>query len=116
MRHGFEPSVFVRQIRHESGFQPHVKSPVGAQGIAQIMPGTAKAWGVNPHDPQAALNAAAKAMAGYVRTYRRAGYSKVEAYRLALAAYNAGPGAVAKYGGIPPYRETQNYIKVIMKG
>lgn len=108
-QYGIDPSVFVNQIRAESGFNPNAVSPAGARGIAQIMPATARGWGVNPDDPVAALDAAAKNMARYVKSYGGD-------YRKALAAYNAGPGAVQKYGGVPPYKETQNYIKKILGG
>jgi hypothetical protein len=103
-RYGLNPGVFVRQIRQESGFNPNARSPAGAQGIAQIMPATAKGWGVNPNDPVAALNAAAKHMARYVKQYG--------SYRDALVAYNAGPGRVGQ--SLPA--ETQNYIKTILGG
>lgn len=101
-KHGVDPNVFVRQIRQESGFNPNVVSPAGARGIAQIMPATARSWGVNPDDPRAALNAAARNMAKYVKAYG--------SYRDALVAYNAGPGRVGK----PLYAETANYIKRIL--
>lgn len=101
-RYGLNPNVFVRQIRAESGFNPRVVSSAGARGIAQIMPATARGWGVNPDDPNAALNAAAKNMASYVRKYG--------SYRNALVAYNAGPGRVGK----PLYSETANYIARIL--
>ncbi len=100
------PELFVRQIAAESGMQPCVYSPVGAIGIAQIMPDTADGWGVDPYLPERALRAAARAMKRY-----HAQYGDI---RLALAAYNAGPGAVARFGGVPPYRETQDYIRKIM--
>lgn len=102
--HGINPDFFVRQIRQESGFNPNARSPAGAIGIAQIMPATAKGWGVDPTNPVAALNAAAAAMGKYVRQFG--------SYRDALVAYNAGPGAVGK----PLPAETQNYIKVILGG
>lgn len=104
-----DPAMFVRQIHAESGFRPNAKSPAGATGIAQIMPATAKGWGVNPNDPKASLDAAARAMAKYIKSYK-GDYAK------ALAAYNAGVGNVAKYGGVPPFAETQNYIKKILNG
>lgn len=104
-KYGLDPSVFARQINAESGFNPRARSRVGAQGIAQIMPGTAKAWGVNPMDPVAALDAAAKNMAAYVRKYG--------GYENALRAYNAGPGAIEKSKS---YAETNNYVKKILGG
>jgi soluble lytic murein transglycosylase-like protein len=114
IRHGLNVSLFLAQIRQESGFNPNARSCVGALGIAQIMPATARSWGVNPHNPYEALNGAAKAMAGYYKTYRNQGYTHSASYRMALAAYNAGPGAVHRYKGVPPYRETQRYVKNIM--
>jgi hypothetical protein len=103
-RYGLDPNVFVRQINQESGFNPSARSPKGATGIAQIMPDTAKGWGVDPTDPIASLNAAAKNMASYVKQFG--------SYKNALIAYNAGPGAVGK----PLYAETANYIKTILGG
>lgn len=98
IKHGYDPELFVRQINQESGFNPVAKSGVGAQGIAQIMPMTAKGWKVNPADPVASLDAAAKNMASYYSTYKRNGHDDTSAKALALAAYNAGPGNVARYG------------------
>lgn len=93
-------------LKQESGFNPNAVSPVGAQGIAQFMPGTAKGMGINPYDPEQSINGAAK--------YLRTSWDKFGKPELALAAYNAGGGAVNQYGGIPPYKETQNYVKNIM--
>lgn len=114
--YGIDPDLFINQIRQESGFNTNARSPVGATGIAQIMPATAKSWGVNPNDPVASLDAAAKNMAGYINTYTKQGHDPRTAHAMALAAYNAGPGAVQKYKGVPPYAETQNYVKRIMGG
>lgn len=101
------PGLFVRQIAAESGMQPCAVSGAGAIGIAQIMPATARSWKVDPWLPADALRVAAKQMARYERQYG--------SYRLALAAYNAGPGAVARFGGVPPYAETRHYIDKIMR-
>lgn len=101
-KYGIDPGLFTAQIQQESGFNPTARSPAGAQGIAQIMPATARGWGVNPLDPIAALDAAARNMAAYSKKYG--------GYRNALIAYNAGPGRVGK----PLYAETANYIKRIM--
>lgn len=106
---GIDADIFERQIGAESNFNPNAGSPAGAQGIAQIMPATAKGWKVDPMNPTAALNAAAKAMGKYLNSYGGD-------WKRALAAYNAGVGAVAKYNGVPPYAETQNYIKKILGG
>jgi soluble lytic murein transglycosylase-like protein len=81
---GIDPDVFLRQINQESGFNPGAHSGAGAIGIAQIMPGTAAGWGVNPNDPKASLRAAAQHMAQYSKQYG--------GMRNALVAYNAGPG------------------------
>lgn len=107
-RHGIDQDIFARQIKQESGFNPTAKSPAGAMGIAQIMPATAKGWNVDPMDPKAALDAAAKNMRVYLDKYN-GDWAK------ALSAYNAGPGAVDKYNGVPPYSETQNYVKIILQ-
>jgi soluble lytic murein transglycosylase-like protein len=112
--HDIEPTVFLAQIRQESNFNQHARSKAGAIGVAQIMTSTAKGWSVDPNDPVQALDAAALHMSGYVGTYRKQGHDSRMAYKMALAAYNAGPGAVSKYKGIPPYAETQNYVKRIM--
>jgi murein DD-endopeptidase MepM/ murein hydrolase activator NlpD len=113
-KYGLLPEVFERQIEAESGFNPKAVSSAGALGIAQIMPSTARGWGVDPRNPVAALDAAAKNMAAYIRTY--GGFSTKDpskvraAYEKALQAYNAGPGSVGKY--MP--RETVNYIRKIV--
>lgn len=101
-RYGLDPHVFKRQIKQESGFNPGAVSPAGAIGIAQIMPATAAGWGVDPHDPDASLDAAAKNMASYIKKYG--------GMKNALIAYNAGPGAIGKK--LPA--ETINYINTIL--
>lgn len=105
-RHGIDPEIFVRQITQESGWNPRALSPAGAAGIAQIVP----RWhpGVDPWDPWASLDYAARLMAGYLAQFG--------SYDLALAAYNAGPGNVDKYGGVPPFAETQRYVQIILGG
>jgi soluble lytic murein transglycosylase-like protein len=112
--HDVDPDIFIAQMRQESNFDQHARSKAGALGVAQIMPETAKSWKVDPANPMQALDAAAKNMAGFIRTYKAQGHDERTAYKMALAAYNAGPGAVAKYGGIPPYPETQAYVKIIL--
>ena len=103
---GLDPEIFDRQIMAESGFDRDASSPAGARGIAQITPATAQSWGVDTSDPVASLQAAALHMAGYVKRFGD--------YPMALAAYNAGPRAVERYGGVPPYAETQNYVSKIL--
>ena len=108
-KYGIDPEVFSRQIQQESGFNPNAKSPAGAQGIAQFMPGTAQGMGIDPMNPQQALDAAAKMDAQNLQKYQ-GDWGKT------LAAYNAGPGNVDKYGGVPPFDETQTYVKNILGG
>ena len=104
-RHGVPEDLFLRLVQQESGWKVQAKSHKGAIGLAQLMPGTARKLGVNPHDPYENLEGGAR--------YLKLQYGKFKSWRLALAAYNAGPGAVEKYGGVPPYKETRNYVKVI---
>jgi hypothetical protein len=118
-QYGLIPEVFERQIQAESGFNPKAGSSAGARGIAQIMPATAKGWGVNPEDPVASLNAAAKNMAGYIKTYLGGKAPSAEtdpvklraAYEKGLRAYNAGPGAVEES---KKYAETNRYVQKII--
>ncbi|QYX58396.1 lytic transglycosylase domain-containing protein [Roseovarius sp. SCSIO 43702] len=104
-RHGVPEHLFLRLVQQESGWRPTALSHKGAIGLAQLMPGTAAKLRVDPHDPAQNLDGGARYLA---QQYRAFG-----SWRLALAAYNAGPGAVIKYGGVPPYQETQNYVRVI---
>src|ERR1035437_8533064 len=92
----------------ESGFQPLAISPKGAIGLMQLMPGTAQVLGADPHDPAQNVDAGARYLRDLLEKYNYG-------LRHALAAYNAGPGAVDKYNGVPPYRETINYIFRIEK-
>lgn len=104
-RHGIPEDLFLRLVQQESGWNPRARSHKGATGLAQLMPGTAALLGVNPNDPVQNLDGGAR--------YLRMMYNQFGNWRLALAAYNAGPGAVKKHGGVPPYRETMNYVRII---
>ncbi len=104
-RHGVPEDLFARLVQQESNWNPRAQSPKGALGLAQLMPETARRLGADPLDPAENLNAGAKYLA---RQYREFG-----SWRLALAAYNAGPEAVKQYGGVPPYNETRNYVLTI---
>jgi soluble lytic murein transglycosylase-like protein len=105
-KHAVPEDLFLRLVRQESNFYPAARSSKGAIGLAQLMPDTARILGVNPHDPTQNLDGGAR--------YLSQQYRKFGDWRLALAAYNAGPNAVERYRGIPPYSETQNYVKAIL--
>ncbi len=107
-KHAVPEDLFLRLVQQESGWNPSAVSHAGATGLAQLMPGTAKKLGVNIHDPNQNLDGGAR--------YLRMMYDRFGTWRLALAAYNAGPGAVEKHSGIPPYAETRNYVAVILGG
>jgi soluble lytic murein transglycosylase-like protein len=106
-KYGLDPALLRGLIRQESNFNPDAGSPAGAQGLCQLMPGTAAALGcTNVHDPAQNIDAGAR----YLRQQLDAFGGDVSK---ALAAYNAGPGAVKRYGGVPPYAETQNYVRQV---
>jgi hypothetical protein len=105
---GVPADLFLKLVNQESRFRPDALSPKGAMGLAQLMPGTAKDLGVDPSDPVQNLRGGARYLRQQLNTFGDPA--------LALAAYNAGPGAVRKYGGIPPFRETQNYVSTILGG
>ena len=106
-KHGVDPSLIRAVMRAESNFDPNAGSSAGAQGLMQLMPSTARGLGVtNPSDPWQNVDAGVK--------YLKEQLDKFGKVDLALAAYNAGPGAVQKFSGVPPYPETQAYVKKIM--
>lgn len=104
-QHGVPEDLFLRLVQQESNWKPRARSHKGAIGLAQLMPFTAEYLGVNPHDPEENLEGGARYLKEQYRTFG--------SWRLALAAYNAGPGAVKKYGGVPPFSETRTYVKKI---
>src|SRR5437764_8816317 len=107
-KYGIDPAVLKGLIKQESGFNPNAGSSAGAQGLTQLMPGTAASLGVtNVHDPAQSIDGGAHYLKMQLDRFG-GDYSK------ALAAYNAGPGAVQRYGGVPPYAETQNYVKNVL--
>jgi len=108
--HGLPPEFLGATLLQESAYDVEALSSAGAIGIAQFEPETAAGAGVNPYDPLDAIRGAAELLGGYVEDYRPL-YD--DPYSTALAAYNAGPDAVAHYHGIPPYHETQEYVAII---
>jgi hypothetical protein len=107
-KYGISPKLLAAVAKVESGYNPHAVSKVGARGLMQLMPSTAKGLGVNnAFDPEQAIFGGAKLLAHNLREFK--------SLPLALAAYNAGGGAVHKYGGIPPFAETRAYVPKVQK-
>jgi soluble lytic murein transglycosylase-like protein len=107
-RAGIDPALVAAVAQTESGGDPNARSAAGAQGVMQLMPETARSLGVaDPYDPAQNVRAGAH----YLRTL----IDRFGDLKSAIAAYNAGPGAVAHYGGVPPYRETQRYVERVME-
>ncbi len=107
-RHGVSPLLLSSVARQESGFDPRAVSHAGAQGLMQLMPGTAAGLGVaDPFDPSQAVDGAARLLRQLLDRFD----GRVD---LALAGYNAGPGAVDRYDGVPPYPETRNYVRSVL--
>jgi hypothetical protein len=104
-KYALPPGLLAAVARVESSLNPSAVSPAGARGLMQIMPGTARELGVDPMDPAQAVDGAARLLSGHLTDFG--------SVPLALAAYNAGPGAVRRYDGVPPYSETQNYVRKV---
>jgi soluble lytic murein transglycosylase-like protein len=105
--HGVDPMLVRALIQVESGYKPTARSRRGAMGLMQLMPSTARAYQVrNPFDPKTNIEAGIKHLRALIDRFR--------GVELALAAYNAGPGAVEKFNGVPPYRETRSYVSRIL--
>ena len=107
-RHGVDSALVAAVIKAESDFMPHAVSPKGAQGLMQLMPAVAREYAVSdPFEPSQNIEAGVKLLKGLLDRYPGEP-------RLALAAYNAGPATVKRYGGVPPYRETTRYVDRVL--
>lgn len=104
--HGIPSALFLRLVNQESRWRVDALSTAGAIGLTQLMPSTAASLGVDPADPVQNLEGGAR--------YLAMQFARFGTWELALAAYNAGPGAVERHGGIPPYAETQNYVALVL--
>jgi soluble lytic murein transglycosylase-like protein len=106
-RYRVDPALVEAIVSNESGFDPAATSPAGAQGLMQLMPSTARDLGVtDPYDPAQNVAAGTRYLRGLLDRFKRVD--------LAVAAYNAGPNAVARYGGVPPFAETQDYVRNVL--
>jgi soluble lytic murein transglycosylase-like protein len=107
-KYGLPQSLVRSVMKAESGFQPNAVSPKGALGLMQLMPATAQELGADPRDPAQNVDAGARYLRDLLEKFHGGLWH-------ALAAYNAGPDAVEKYHGVPPYRETINYVRRITR-
>ena len=105
-RYSVPENIFLRLVDQESRWNISAVSSKGARGLAQLMPDTARLLKVDPDNPSENLEGGARYLAQQ--------YARFRSWRLALAAYNAGPGAVEKYGDVPPFAETQDYVRIIL--
>jgi soluble lytic murein transglycosylase-like protein len=108
-KYGIDPALLAGVVKQESNFNPNARSGAGAKGLTQLMDATARGLGVtDPFDPAQSLDGGARFLSGLMKQFHGD-------QSLALAAYNAGPGAVQKYGGMPPYQETQRYVPKVLE-
>lgn len=115
-QYGVEPRLVVALIQAESNFNPKTTSNKGAQGLGQLMPFTSKALGItDPYNIEQNINGTVRTLRGHLDVQGKKTDDNLTQLKLALAAYNAGPGAVQKYGGVPPYKETEDYIAKVVR-
>ena len=110
-KHGLPPALVRSVVKAESNYRADAISPKGAIGLMQLMPGTAKILGADPSDPAQNVDAGTRYLRELLARYEK----DDDQVARAIAAYNAGPGAVDKYHGVPPYRETQDYVRRVLK-
>lgn len=117
LKYGVDARLIMAMVMTESDFDPNETSHAGAMGLGQLMPSNVKEMGVtDAYDTMQNLSATVRLVRGHLADYdAKTGGRSFDSLVLALAAYNAGPGAVKKYGGIPPYRETQNYVRKVLR-
>jgi soluble lytic murein transglycosylase-like protein len=104
--------LVVALVATESAWRPAARSPAGAAGLGQLMPSTAAGLAIDPSDPQANVRGTVAYLVALLERYRRFGAQGM--YERALGAYNAGPGAVDRFGGVPPYAETRQYVRTVL--
>ena len=115
LKYGVDARLIMAMVMVESGFNPNATSRTGAMGLGQLMPGTAAGMGVsNAYDSIDNLYGTVRLIRNHLENYERQTGDDYQSLVLSLAAYNAGPGAVSKHGGVPPYRETQNYVRKVI--
>jgi soluble lytic murein transglycosylase-like protein len=115
LKYGVDARLIMAMVLVESGFNPNATSHAGAMGLGQLMPGTAAGMGIgNPYDSIQNLYGCVRIVRGHMDKYRKQTGDGFEGLVLALAAYNAGPGNVRKYGGVPPFKETQRYVQKVI--
>ena len=110
-RWNLDANLLIALVTVESRWRPAARSRVGALGLGQLMPGTARTLGVNPHNANSNLSGCAHYLSAMIEKYE----NRPNGYQLAFAAYNAGPKAVDRYHGVPPFNETQHYVVRVMR-